>query len=127
MKTTPIHAPGVFAPVGGYSQAVLVSEATRTLFISGQIPVDGKGAAPADFASQARLAWKNVDAQLRAAGMTRENLVKVTIFLADRKYGLENRTHRADYLGDCRPALSVVILDIFDEAWLLEIEAVAMA
>jgi 2-iminobutanoate/2-iminopropanoate deaminase len=53
--------------------------------------------------------------------------VKVTIFLSDRKYALENRQARQDALGSHAPALTVVIAGIFDEAWLLEIEAIAEA
>jgi hypothetical protein len=38
-----------------------------------------------------------------------------------------NRKVRQEILGDLSPALTVVIAEIFDEAWLLEIEAVAAA
>lgn len=117
------------APVsaGGYSQAVEVSGTNRRLYISGQIPMTAEGHVPEGFADQALIAWQNVAAQLRASDMTIEDLVKVTIFLADRKYALENRKARADALGTCAPAQSVVIAGIFDEAWLLEIEAIAEA
>jgi enamine deaminase RidA (YjgF/YER057c/UK114 family) len=80
---------------------------------------------PTSFKEQCRLAWSNIDAQLRAAGMSLDNLVKVTTFLADRKYGIENGAVRRDVLGDRRPSLTVIIAGIFDDAWLLEIEAVA--
>ena len=56
-----------------------------------------------------------------------DNLVKVTIFLADRAYGLENREIRREVFGDRQIALTVIITGIFDAAWLLEIEAVAAA
>jgi hypothetical protein len=61
------------------------------------------------------------------ADMTIGNLVKVTIFLSDRKYALENRQARQEALGDHAPALTVIIAGIFDEAWLLETEAIAEA
>lgn len=122
-----VNADAAPAPVGGYSQAVAVSHATRRLYISGQIPEAKDGTIPATFADQANLAWSNVLAQLKMAGMAIENLVKVTIFLSDRKYALENRTARQDALGSHSPALTVIITGIFDEAWLLEIEAIAEA
>ena len=56
-----------------------------------------------------------------------ENIVKHTTFLANRKYRNENRQVRREVLGELRPALTVIITGIFDEAWLLEIEAVAAA
>ena len=55
------------------------------------------------------------------------NLAKVTTFLRDRAYADANTAVRTEVLGDHRPALTVVITGIFDEARLLEIEAVAAA
>ena len=46
------------------------------------------------------------------------NLVKVTIFLSDRKYALANRTARTEALGDHKTALTVIITGIFDASWL---------
>ena len=111
----------------GYAQAVEIAGAARLLHVSGQIPVSADGTVPEGFAAQSRQAWANVEAQLRAAGMTLDNLVKVTTFLSDRRYGMENRTIRAEVLGKRRPAITVIVCEIFDAAWLLEIEAVAAA
>jgi enamine deaminase RidA (YjgF/YER057c/UK114 family) len=71
------------------------------------------------------VAWSNVEAQLRAAGLTLDNLIKVTIFLSDRRYALDNRRVRQEVLGARQVALTVIITEIFDEKWLLEIEAMA--
>lgn len=125
MNLTKLNAADVIAPAAGYSQAVSVEGAKRLLFVSGQIPVAKDGTLPTSFADQARLAWRNVEAQLRAAGMGLDNLVKATVFLSDRKYAMESRQIRAEILGDRAPAMTVVIVDIFDSAWLLEIEAIA--
>lgn len=115
-------------PTGAaYAMAHLVDRPSRLLFVSGQVPTDAEGKAPEGFAAQARLAWRNVEAQLRAAGMTLDDLVKVTIFLADRAHRAMNTEIRREVLGDRSPALTVIITGIFDEAWLLEIEAVAAA
>jgi enamine deaminase RidA (YjgF/YER057c/UK114 family) len=57
--------------------------------------------------------------------MTFENLVKVTIFLSSREYAVHNRDVRREVLGTHSPALTVIITGIFDEKWLLEIEAIA--
>jgi enamine deaminase RidA (YjgF/YER057c/UK114 family) len=113
--------------VGGYAQAVALEGAKKLVFVSGQIPVGRDGKVPAGFVDQARLAWRNLEAQLKAAGMSFDNLAKVTIFLGDRRYAVENRQIRQEMLGERSPALTVIITGIFDEAWLLEIEAVAAA
>jgi 2-iminobutanoate/2-iminopropanoate deaminase len=111
-----------------YAQAHEVSDAGRILFISGQIPVASDGSVPSDFKSQCRLTWANLHTQLAAAGMTYENLAKITIFLSDRRYRRENYEVRAEILGDrVQPAMTIVITGIYDEAWLLEIEAIAVA
>jgi enamine deaminase RidA (YjgF/YER057c/UK114 family) len=127
MELRHFNAQGVQAPKGGYAGLCEVTGAQRLAFVSGQIPADIDGKVPDDFLSQARLAWANVEAQLRAAGMTLDNLVKVTTFLSDRQYNLQNRQVRQEVLGDRTPALTVIITGIFDSAWLLEIEAIAAA
>jgi 2-iminobutanoate/2-iminopropanoate deaminase len=110
-----------------YAQAVEVTGATRFLFVSGQIPMRRDGTVPATFEEQARVAWANVIAQLGAGGMTLDNLVKVTIFLSDRKHIADYRRTRDEALGGRRVGLTTIITGIFDEGWLLEIEAVAAA
>ncbi|MEX0956150.1 MAG: RidA family protein [Rhizobiaceae bacterium] len=127
MKLRPINAPDAPQPLGGYVQAMEVSDASRILFISGQIPTAQDGRVPADFEAQARLAWDNVIAQLGAANMTLDNLVKVTIFLSDRKYTADYRKVRNDVLQGRKIGLTTIITGIFDESWLLEIEAIAAA
>jgi 2-iminobutanoate/2-iminopropanoate deaminase len=103
----------------------VVSDAQRQLFISGQIPETPTGHVPGDFPAQAHLVWRNVLAQLGAAGMTVANLIKVTIFLSSREFATVNREIRQEVLGAHSPALTVNITGIFNEKWLLEIEAVA--
>lgn len=112
---------------GSYPQAVEVTGATRWLYLSGQIPVAPDGSLAADFTSQCRQVWANVETQLHAAGMTLDNLVKVTTFLASRDHALENRQVRLEVLAGRQPALTVIVTGIFDESWLVEIEAVAAA
>ncbi len=112
---------------GAYPQAVEVVAATRWLYLSGQIPVAPDGSLAADFRGQGEQVWANVETQLHAAGMTLDNLVKVTTYLADRSYALDNREVRLRVLAGRQPALTVIVAGIFDEAWLVEIEAVAAA
>jgi 2-iminobutanoate/2-iminopropanoate deaminase len=127
MKMKPINAPDAPQPLGGYVQAMEVAGATRTLYISGQIPETMDGSVPERFEDQARLVWKNVIAQLHAAEMTLDNLVKVTIFLSDPKYITDYRKVRQEALQGRQIGLTTIITGIFDEKWLLEIEAIAAA
>jgi enamine deaminase RidA (YjgF/YER057c/UK114 family) len=127
MNITKINAPSAPAAAGGYSQAIAVSAPSRFLFVSGQVPESRTGDVPADFKAQAALVWSNVLAQLTAADMGMGNLVKVTTFLSSREYAIPNREARQEALGRHAPALTVIIADIFDARWLLEIEAIAAA
>lgn len=110
-----------------YAQAVEVSGFSRLVFVSGQVPADAQDRVPEGFRDQARLVWKNVEAQLAEAGLGLTDIVKVTIFLADRKHRDESREVRHEVLGGHCPALTVIVCGIYDEAWLLEIEAIAAA
>src|SRR5262245_46122561 len=127
MKRRDINASDAPQPVGGYSQAVELTDAKRIVFVSGQIPVTADNKVLADFESQARQAWANVIAQLKAADMTLDNLVKVTFFLSDRKYIPEYRRVRQEVLAGRKIGLTTIITGIFDEQWLLEIEGIAAA
>lgn len=115
------------APTGNYTHGTLVDAPSRMVFVSGQVPWgDENGDVPPDFADQCRMTWRNVLAVLAEAGMGVENLAKVTIYLADRRYRALNAEIRAEVLGEHRPALTIIIADIYAEEWLLEIEAVAV-
>ncbi|KQZ65322.1 hypothetical protein ASD53_18455 [Lysobacter sp. Root559] len=119
-----------YAPADGtYAQAAEVHAPQRLLFVSGQVPADAEGAVAEDFRDQCRLAWRNVGAQLKAAGLGYEHLVKVTVYLARREDRDAARAVRQEVLGRLPhpPALTVIVAGIYDSAWLLEIEAIAAA
>ncbi|ONG58031.1 enamine deaminase RidA [Pseudoroseomonas deserti] len=127
MQIRAIAAADAPKALGGYAQAIEASGAQRLLFISGQVPAEPDGAVPPGFEAQARLAWRNVERQLAAAGMGLDNLLKCTTYLARREDGLAARKVRLEVLGDRQLALTTIVAGIFDEAWLLEIEAIAAA
>jgi enamine deaminase RidA (YjgF/YER057c/UK114 family) len=127
MQKRPINAETAPIPTTGYAQALDFSGHDRLLFISGQIPVDADGSVPDGFEAQCRLAWRNLEAQLQAAGMSLDNLVMHRTYLSDRRYALENRKVRNEVLAGRETALTVVITGIFDEAWLVEVEGIAAA
>ena len=110
---------------GAYVQALEVTNTTRRLYISGQAPLRADGTLPPDFAGQAKAVWTNILAQLRAADMGPEHLVKATTFLADRAYRDENREIRTRMLDGHTFALTVVLAGMFEDGWMLEIDAIA--
>ena len=124
MNLVPLDPPTLPAPTGNYTHGTLATSASRMVFVSGQV---AWGPTPPDFESQCRAVWGNVFTVLASAGMGPRNLAKVTTYLAGRQYREANSRIRHELLGDHRPALSIVICDIYAEEWLLEIEAVAVA
>lgn len=112
---------------GSYAQGYEVQGISRWLFISGQTPERSDGSVPDGFEAQCRTVWDNIEKQLRDAGMSLDNLVKVTVYLSDRRYRGENARVRREVLKDRTPALTIIIAGIYDESWLLEIEAIAAA
>src|SRR5690606_35099680 len=79
MKTI-INTDNAPAPLGPYNQAVLKAD---TLYISGQIAINPETnhLITSWFEDEARQVMKNLDAVLKAASMTFENVVKSSIFL----------------------------------------------
>ncbi|MDE5968060.1 MAG: Rid family detoxifying hydrolase, partial [Muribaculaceae bacterium] len=71
-------APGAIGP---YSQAI---DAGAFVFISGQIPVDpATGNIPEGITAQTAQSIANLKAILAEAGLSVDNVVKTTVFLAD--------------------------------------------
>ena len=70
------------APIGPYNQAVLVD---NTLYTSGQIAINPKtGQLVIDsIEEETKMVMENLKAVLKAADMTFENAVKVSIFISD--------------------------------------------
>jgi 2-iminobutanoate/2-iminopropanoate deaminase len=121
-----LHDPaGVAPPEGGYTHGLEVPPRARLYFISGQIPVDSRGAVPPDFEGQCRAVWANILAVLADAGMSVADLVKVTTYLTSRDQAEANGRIRREVLGSLRPALTVVVVNTLASQWLLEIEAIA--
>jgi len=127
MHITLIDPENAPRPHGSYAQALNVQGAEQLLFISGQVPETAVGTVPEDFEGQCRQIWSNILACLKDAGLDVTNLVKVTTYLSGRNQAEANSRIRREFLGEHRPALTVIIAEIWDERWLLEIEAVAAA
>lgn len=73
------------APIGPYSQAV---HAGNMLFISGQIAINPatNQLIESNIKDEARQVMNNLDAILKTAGFSFENIVKTSIFLSDMNH-----------------------------------------
>ena len=110
------------AAIGPYSQAY---EVGNLVYASGQIPVDPvTGQAPDGIKAQAEQSCRNVGAILEAAGLTYENVVKTTCFLADMNDFQQFNEVYSEYFTS-KPARSCVAVRSIPKVLLCEIEVIA--
>lgn len=125
MQERDINAELAPQPASAYSQAVEVTGGERILFISGQLGTEADGTTPPGMAEQARLAWRNLGAQLAAAGMGFANLVKVTMIIPDAaEIPARARPARRCWATDAPPA-RLSVAGLANPAWKIEIEGIA--
>lgn len=109
--------------IGPYSQAV---KCGNLLFTSGQIAINpASGNVEAEgIAAQTRQVCENLRAVLAAAGMTFDNAVKTTCFLADMNdFADFNEVYGSYFTG--KPARSCVEVSKLPKGVLVEVEVVA--
>ncbi|MFB6081713.1 MAG: RidA family protein [Halanaeroarchaeum sp.] len=112
------------AAVGAYSQAVTDG---NLVFTAGQIPLtpDDTLLDDEDIAVQTRQSLENVKAILEEEGLTMQDVVKVTVFLADiDDFELMNEAY-SEYFTDNPPARSAVQAGALPKGVDVEIEAIA--
>ena len=126
MTFIPHDPDALFPPYRAYSHALEVRGASRLLFISGLNGYLRDGTSmPESFNAQADVIWGHIQAILAGAGLGLNNIVSLRTYLSDPKYDEPNVRMRLKYLGNHRPASTVVCCQLLDPKWKLEIEAVA--
>lgn len=107
MKTI-INTPNAPAPIGPYSQAVLIG---NTLYTSGQIAINP---ATGDLVlesipSETEQVMTNLKAVLKAADMTFEHVIKSSIFISDmHNFSEINEVYAKYFNADTAPARETV-------------------
>ena len=122
-----IHNPAEIAPpIGAYSHGIEVPAGARTLHISGQVGITPEGKVAAGIEGQTEAALNNILGILKAAGMSVEDLVKMTTFLIDANDIAKVRAARMRVLGSQRPASTLLVISrLAAPEYLIEIEATA--
>jgi reactive intermediate/imine deaminase len=111
----------------GYAHAIQID---KTLYISGQIPLDmdmnvvGKN----DMAAQTEQVYGNLKKVLEDAGGAMTNIVMLNIYCTDiERFDKETRGLRKKYFGDYYPAVTAVeVKRLYRPDFMIEVEAVAM-
>ena len=112
-------------PQGPYSQAV---KAGPFVFVAGQIPMTPQGEfVQGSIQVQTRQVLENIKAILEAGGSSLEQVVKVTVYLADMgDFAAMNEVY-AEYFPDNPPARAAVQSDLRFRGSVLPIEIEAIA
>lgn len=108
MPRKPIHPPGAAKPLAPYTPAI---ELNGVVYLSGQIALTPGGElVNASIEEETTQVMENLGLLLKAAGLTYNDLVKVTIFLSDMAhYGTVNTVYGSYFTGDppAREAVAV--------------------
>ena len=123
MKKT-ISTTNAPAAIGPYSQAIQVG---NLVYTSGQIPIDPTTGALVEggIKEQTRQSLLNVRAVLEEAGMSMDNVVKTTVFMADMNDFTDMNAVYAEFFSEPYPARSAVAVKTLPKGALVEIEVVA--
>ena len=113
------------AAIGPYSQAI---EANGTVYVSGQLPINP---ATGEFAeggiqAEARQSLTNIQNILATEGLTMQNVVKVTVLLADiGNFAAVNEVY-SEFFKAPYPARSAFAVAALPKGANIEIEAIAV-
>lgn len=125
MQTVP-HNPtdGVY-PTDDWVHAMEVQFAQRLLFVSGTMGLDADGRPGDSLEEQLKLVWNNIRRILASAGMTLDDVVRVTSYLGDISYAEANGAARVKALGGRMVPTTAIGVQTLDSKWLVEIEVIA--
>ena len=112
------------AAIGPYNQAIQVG---NLVYTSGQIPIDP---ATGNFVEggikeQTRQSLLNVKAILEEAGLTMNDVIKTTVFMADMNDFADMNSVYAEFFSEPYPARSAVAVKSLPKGALVEIEVIA--
>ena len=120
-----LHTPDAPAAIGTYNQAVQSKGFIYTAGQGGIIPGTGK-IIEGGIKSETFRALQNIDAILKAAGVDKSHIVKLTVFVTDlRGFNYVNESFKAFFSGIDFPARSTVEVSGLPLNAKVEIECIA--
>ena len=110
--------------IGPYSHAV---RAGQLLFISGQVPIDPStgNLVDGDISAQTQRVMNNLDAVLKAGGLSFAHVVRTTIFLADMSDFAAVNAVYGTFFSEPYPARATVQVSRLPRDARVEIDAIA--
>ena len=113
------------AAVGPYAQAII---AHGFVFVSGQIPLDPltMKVEAVGIREQTRCVLRNLAVVLKAAGASRDTVVKATVYLKDMNDFVHMNEEYAGFFAEHKPARACVEVSRLPRDVLVEIDAIAV-
>ena len=120
-----ISTPNAPAAIGPYSQAI---EANGIVFVSGQLPINPATGqfAEGGIGELTRQSLTNIRNILAEAGLTMDNVVKTSVFLADMADLAGMNAVYAEFFPGTAPARSAVAVKTLPKDARVEIECIAV-
>jgi len=121
-----VFTPSAPAPIGPYSQAVIVNG--TFIYTAGQIPLDPETSTlvDGDIQTQTRKVLQNLEKILLESRSSLKSVIKTTVFLKDMgEFARMNEVY-AEFLGESAPARSAVEVARLPRDVRVEIEAIAL-
>lgn len=127
MKLITRNPSGIYPSGDQYVHGLEVQAPSRWLFVSGTMGLAPDKTPGDTVEAQLVLIWSNIRAILEEAGMTLDNVVRVTSYLRDARYRDANAAARVTALAGRLVPTTVIVAETLVESWLVEIEVVAAA
>ena len=122
----PITSPLLRTPPGPWSNAIEVLPAARYLYTCGLVGVRKDGAIEDGIAAQAVRIFENINILLRQANMDMSHVVKIISYMVDLSEQPAYAKARNPYLGEARPAMTLLgVSQLAQPALRLEVEVIA--
>lgn len=123
-----LSPPDIHPPFSGYVHGIEVPAGHRLAVCSGQLGIATDGTVPEGCEAQARIAFANIAAILREAGMGLADVVRINAYVTGREHLPGYMAVRNDLFPAPFPASTLMIVSGFARPeFVVEIEAIAAA
>ena len=119
-----VYSPQAPAPAGHYSQAIVHN---GLVYVSGQLPIDAQGNKmnEASVSEQTIQVLYNIKAILEAAGSNLNQVLQMTLYVADVEHWGEVNQVYTEVMGAHKPARAVVPVKELHYGLAIEVQAIA--
>lgn len=120
------NPPSVRTPFGAYNHGLCVPPGASLLVTSGQLGIRPDDTIPADVTAQAEICFEAIGAILREAGMSFEDVIRISGFVTRREDFADYMAVRDRYTGSIKPVSTLLVVGGFTRAeFLVEVEVTA--